>query len=1037
MIFPTHYHNPHLAGGHDKLTHTNDLSLQTMKKQLKGLSGMLMLTWALCLLSRTAYSQTTFIQNGPLDERHITYAITGATIHPESGQVIENGTIIWKDGKIEAIGQALPIPQGAVEISGRGKHIYPSFIDLFSDYGMPEVKKEKDGGAPQYDPSTKGAYAWNDALKTQQSAAALFNADPKKAESLRKMGFGMVASHRRDGISRGSAVLTMTGDEKENLMIVKTEAAGALSFDKGSSGQEYPSSLMGAIALLRQTYLDADWYKSQKEETILPLQEWNRLSSLPQIFEAGDKLNVLRAQKIAAEFKALYIIKSSGNEYQRISEIKSAGCRLIVPLHFPEGWDLSDPYDASNLSLGELRHWESAPGNAAMLATAGIPFCLTQFDLKKKEDFMKNLRKAMRYGLSEDAALKALTETPAEWMGISATAGKLKKGYLSNFIICTHKLSEDNNTILEHIIKGRRYIIQESLPQEANGKYRLSAGKNAKLILEVSGAPGAMKLQVLNDTVKLKTEGSYLAPQSMKLHFESPKGESPDGKYRLSGIYERASLQGTGQDPSGNWFTWKAERISDLTSAAVKDSSPTMTPIPATYFPHMAYGYTNAPAQEDVLIKNITIWTSEEAGVLKEHDLIISKGKFIKVGKSLTAAPGMKVIDGTGKHLTPGMIDEHSHIAVSNEVNEGSYSITSEVRIGDVIDGDDINIYRQLSGGVTTSHLLHGSANSIGGQTALIKLRWGKSPEAMKFEGADGFIKFALGENVKQSNWGERNVSRYPQTRMGVEQTMYDAFIRARAYDARRKVLKPGDIFRRDLKLEALAEILNKKRFITCHSYVQSEINMLIHLADSFHFKVNTFTHILEGYKVADKMKAHGVAGSTFADWWAYKYEVMEAIPHNASLMHRMGILTSVNSDDAEMARRLNQEAAKGIRYGGMSEEDALKMSTINPARMLHIDARTGSIKEGKDADIVIWSDNPLSVYAKVEKTFVDGICYFDLEKDLELRKKNAEDRARLIQLVMKDKSGEKNKPRMSVPRLLHCNDMEKLYHEHLPYEKQ
>jgi imidazolonepropionase-like amidohydrolase len=441
--------------------------------------------------------------------------------------------------------------------------------------------------------------------------------------------------------------------------------------------------------------------------------------------------------------------------------------------------------------------------------------------------------------------------------------------------------------------------------------------------------------------------------------------------------------------------------------------------------------------QEDVLIKNISIWTSEDAGVLKEHDIIISKGKISKIGKGLQALPGMKVIDGTGKHLSAGIIDEHSHIAVSDQVNEGSFSITSEVRIGDVIDSDDINIYRQLSGGVTTSHLLHGSANCIGGQTALIKLRWGKAPEAMKFEGADGFIKFALGENVKQSNWGDRNITRYPQTRMGVEQIYYDAFSRASAYDKQSKNLKPGQAFRRDLKLEALAEILNKKRFITCHSYVQSEINMLMHVADSFDFKINTFTHILEGYKVADKMKAHGVAGSTFADWWAYKYEVMEAIPHNASLMHRMGILTSVNSDDAEMARRLNQEAAKGIRYGGMSEETALRMVTIHPAKMLHIDNRTGSIKEGKDADLVIWTDTPLSVYAKAEKTFVDGICYYDMASDLELRKKNAEERTRIIALMMKEKGSGKAKPGMQVPRLLHCNDMEKLYHEHLPYEAQ
>jgi len=1006
-----------------------------MKKYTRGLLRLLMLGIFIGVQTGSiTLAQTTFIQNGPLDERHITYAITGATIHAESGLLIDNGTLIWKDGKIEAVGAGLPVPAGAVEISGRGKHIYPSFIDIFTDYGMTETKKEKEGSLPQYDPANKGAYAWNDALRTHQSAVSLFSADAKKAEALRKIGFGVVGTHKRDGISRGSVMMALTGDEKENLMVLKPEVAGALSFDKGSSGQEYPSSLMGAIALLRQTYLDAEWYKSQKEEFILPLQEWNRLSSLPQIFEAGDKLNVLRAQKIAKEFNSNYIIKTSGNEYQRVNEIKAAGCRLIVPLQFPEGWDLSDPYDATNLSLAELKHWESAPANPGILAKAGVPFCLTQHDMKKKEDFMKNLRKAIRCGLSEDAAVKALTETPAEWMGIQTVAGKLKKGFIANFIISSHKLSENDNIILEHIVKGKRYIIQDGMPTESNGKYKINAGNKNNLTLEISGAPATAKFQIFSDTLKIKTEGSYQSPGFLKLTFESLRGENPAGSYRLSGVIEGGKIQGTGQDPAGNWFSWNATKFSDISPAAQKDSIPTFI-TPQTIYPNMAYGNSSEPVQEDVLIRNITIWTAEQAGILNEHDILISKGKIAKIGKELSAAPGVKVIDGRGKHLTPGMIDEHSHIAVSNEVNEGSYSITSEVRIGDVLDCDDINIYRQLSGGVTTSHLLHGSANSIGGQTALIKLRWGKSPDGMKFEGADGFIKFALGENVKQSNWGDKNVTRYPQTRMGVEQTIYDAFIRAKAYDEKRKSLKPGEFLRRDLKLEAIAEIINSKRFITCHSYVQSEINMLMHLADSFHFKVNTFTHILEGYKVADKMKAHGVAASTFADWWAYKYEVMEAIPHNASMLNRMGIVTSVNSDDAEMARRLNQEAAKGIRYGGMSEEDALKMATINPARMLHIDKRTGSIVEGKDADIVIWTDHPLSIYAKAEKTFVDGICYFDLEKDMELRKYNARERARLIQLVMKDKSGAKNKPTMSGRQLLHCNDMEKLYHEHLPHE--
>ncbi len=406
-------------------------------------------------------------------------------------------------------------------------------------------------------------------------------------------------------------------------------------------------------------------------------------------------------------------------------------------------------------------------------------------------------------------------------------------------------------------------------------------------------------------------------------------------------------------------------------------------------------------------------------GIQENTDVLISAGKIISVGKNLSD-PTAKVIDGKGKHITPGIIDEHSHIAISRGVNEGTQAVTSEVRIGDVLDPDDINIYRQLSGGVTTSHLLHGSANPVGGQTALIKLRYGKNAEDLKFEGADGFIKFALGENVKQSNWGDDQRERFPQTRMGVEQVFIDAFNRAREYEKNKTA-------RKDLELDALVEILNKKRFITCHSYVQSEINMLMKVADQFNFSVNTFTHILEGYKVADKMKTHGANASTFSDWWAYKYEVIDAIPHNAAIMTKEGLNVSINSDDAEMARRLNQEAAKSIMYGGLTEEQSLKLVTLNPAKMLRIDNRVGSVKAGKDADLVLWSDNPLSVYAKAEKTFVDGINYWDLEKDAKKQKDLKSEEARLIQKMLDSKNGgaKTQRPSFTKPTLYDCETLE------------
>ncbi len=403
----------------------------------------------------------------------------------------------------------------------------------------------------------------------------------------------------------------------------------------------------------------------------------------------------------------------------------------------------------------------------------------------------------------------------------------------------------------------------------------------------------------------------------------------------------------------------------------------------------------------------------------------------------------MQTLDAQGMHLTPGIIDEHSHIAISRGVNEGTQASTSEVRIGDALNPSDINIFRQLAGGVTTSQLLHGSANPIGGQSAIVKLRWGQPYGKMVFAEAPPFIKFALGENVKQTNWGERYTSRYPQTRMGVEQIFYDYFYRAKSYGERKALYEASpkdkkkkrkskneddaDAFRVDLELEALLEILEGKRHITCHSYVQSEINMLMHVADSMGFKVNTFTHILEGYKVADKMAEHGAAGSTFSDWWAYKYEVRDAIPHNASLMHRAGVLTGINSDDAEMARRLNQEASKAIKYGSMSEEDALKLVTLYPAKMMHIDYLVGSIAPGMHADLVLWSGHPLSTYSKAEITFIDGIRYFDRSRLTDLMERDRIDRNRIADMMRQEKENgeESRKPERKMERYYHCTDIE------------
>ena len=381
------------------------------------------------------------------------------------------------------------------------------------------------------------------------------------------------------------------------------------------------------------------------------------------------------------------------------------------------------------------------------------------------------------------------------------------------------------------------------------------------------------------------------------------------------------------------------------------------------------------------------------------------------------------VVDGTGKHVTSGIIDEHSHIAAF-AINESGHNSTAEVRMSDVVNPDDSDIYRNLAGGVTAIQLLHGSANPIGGQSAVMKLKWGAPIDEMVIADKK-FIKFALGENVKQANWN--SFSRFPQTRMGVEQVFVDYFTRGKEYEAKKK---SGQPYRMDEEMETIVDILNMDRLISCHSYVQSEINMTMKVAEQFGFHINTFTHILEGYKVADKMAEHGVGGSTFSDWWAYKYEVNDAIPYNAAIMHRAGVTVAINSDDGEMSRRLNQEAAKIHKYGGISEEDAWKMVTLNPAKLLHMDDRAGSLKPGKDGDVVIWTDHPLSIKARAEKTIIEGKVFFDMKKDEELRKTVQREKAQLTAMML----AEKNKGLQTQPakkkekQRMHCDTEQTLY---------
>jgi len=968
-----------------------------------------LLLLALSLLTpHSSFAQQTFPTAAPSDERAGAYAFTNATIYTDYKTRVEGATLLIRDGKVVAAGQNVAVPKDAVVQDCKGKNIYPGFIDLYATgYGLPAPPAPTGGGGfgrPQQPLSNKkGPYSWNEALRSEYNAAEVFANDPKAAEELRKLGFATVLTHRADGISRGTGALVSLNDQRENESLLNTAASHHLSFSKGTSPQTYPSSLMGCIALLRQTYLDGQWYKANgsAEERNLSLEAWNRAQSLPQIFEVGDKLDLLRAARLGQEFGVKYVVKTAGDEYQRLDEVKATGLSLIVPLNFPEGYDVRDPYDALNVSLKELKHWEMAPSNASRLHDAGITFCLTTNGLKDKSKFLDNLRKAIEHGLDEQEALKALTYTPASIINAYAQTGSLEQGKIASFVITAGDLFRPETKIQQTWVAGKNYDIapDKYMGRDLRGTYQLAVGRES-YTLTVKGKTDSPEGQVMKaDSSKIKATLAY-SNGLVSLSFQPDTLKK--GLVALSGSIIGTTWNGNGTYPDGTWTSWSATQTKPADAEKPTKQAPVVAPtVGDMIYPFIAFGRSEKPKPETILIQNATVWTSEKDGILQNTDVLISNGKIQRVGRRLPVEGGATVVDGTGKHLTAGIIDEHSHIAISRGGNEFGQESSAEVRIGDVIDSEDSDIYRQLAGGVTSSHILHGSANPIGGQTQLIKLRWGAAPEEMKFANWPGYIKFALGENVKQSS--NPNGNRYPQTRMGVEQVYVDYFTRAQEYS---KLKRSGKPYRKDLELEALAEIVESKRFITCHSYVQSEITMMIRVAERFGFKLNTFTHILEGYKVADKMAKHGAGGSSFADWWAYKMEVYEAIPYNAKLMADRGVTVAINSDDAEMARRLNQETAKTIQFGNNKEEDAWKMVTINPAKLLRVDDRTGSIRTGKDADLVLWNENPLSVYARAEKTWVDGIRYYDRQADAQAQAQLRTERARLIQKLQAEKKG-------------------------------
>ena len=857
-------------------------------------------------------------------------AFVNATIVVNSEKTIENGTIIFRDGKIINVGKGIKMPKNTIIIDKKDKFIYPSFIETTSSMSIKEAKRlAYSTRSAMYGPTREGFY-WNDHILSDYKAYLDYKYDSSKAKELRASGFGVVNTHRSNGIHSGTGILLALSDSSnENQRVLSNNSTEFYSFNRNAlSNQSYPTSIMGSMALIRQFFHDLEWYSAgQAKNKDYAIEAAIKNKFMPKIWNSGSNLNFLRALKISKELDIPFAVVGSGFEYMDLNAVLKYKNKLIIPVNFPAAYDVSDPDLTKKISLGSLREWNQAPSNLYMLEKNNIQFSVTSSGLKKKSELLPNIRKAIRRGLSTKSALEALTVNPASILKIKGVTGELTKGSYANFLVTSKPIFDENSDIYENWVIGVKHVVKKEIKPTSKNK------------------------QVVNDTVK-----------------------KADKKIKAIDF------------------------------------------VPVT-FPNKAYGNKTVPQSENMIIRNATVWTNEAEGILQNTDVAVSNGVIVAIGQNLQNNNNSREIDGTNKHLTSGVIDEHSHIAASS-INESGHNSSAEVTIADVINPNDISIYRTLSGGVTTIQILHGSANPIGGQSAIVKLKWGETAENMLMKDAAKFIKFALGENVKQSNWS--SYSRFPQSRMGVEQVYVDFFQRAKEYGeqwdkynslpkrTKSKTPKP----RYDIEMEVVWEILRGERHISCHSYVQSEINMLMKVAESFGIKINTFTHILEGYKVATKMAKHGAGGSSFSDWWAYKYEVIDAIPYNGPILTEAGVTVAYNSDNAEMIRRLNQEAAKAVKYGGLSEEEAWKYVTLNPAKLLRIDDKVGSIAPGKHADLVIWSHNPLSIYAVAEKTIIEGAIFYDYMKLDEKIKHNEKEREIIItQLKEAKKSGAKTQP--------------------------
>ncbi|RNC80455.1 MAG: hypothetical protein ED559_01180 [Phycisphaera sp.] len=1010
---------------------------------------------SIALAQPTGDSALSSPENGPRVTDPGLHAITGGTVHLPSGEEILV-TIMIRDGKIERVARA--IDADAVDLTGyrvwelpEDAHVYPGFVEPWFEVDTPE-----------HDSALPGRH-WNSRITPNRSVLEGAGLNSGDAESLRKLGFVAAGIAPDDGILRGTGAVVSTASPTDNSAaddptIYRREAFHAVDFYRGGwgGGMQYPTSQMGCIALIRQSIDDAEWQANSGLNPSTNALDALTMVDAPFVFNTDHELEALQADHVLGAFDSSreLVLVGTGTEFKRLDAIADTGASVIVPLRFPRKPDVSSVGKADSVDLSTMMIWEQAPTNARRLIEAGVTTAITSSKSRKRGKFFGNLHQAIEAGLSKDDALAMVTTVPADLLGVGDVLGTIEAGKPACLVVASGDLFDpdaDDVKIRDVWVEGVRHEISTDDAHPFDGEWAIWVGPEDQPVYEMTINVDGKKItgtEAADGDEPSTGDARHVKMTENTISFLLDDEDDGTGTYIMSGILTGDRIAGSAIGPDDGSFTWAAKRIESDDAAAEEDADEDVAdeadddegeraPDELPGYPFGAYAVDSLPPQETVLFTNATIWTSGPAGIIEKGSLLIENGRISVIADQTEGEIALRIPENTrtfdleGKHITPGIVDAHSHTGTwTFGTNEGAQSVTAEVRMEDTSDPDHINWYRQLAAGVTTVNTLHGSANPIGGQNVIQKVRWGSvHPRDMHLSGAMPGIKFALGENVTHANWGNDGRDRYPQTRMGVDSIMRDRFTAARQYardwtsylrtsgdsatevgmsDSLAKSLAKASVFegqippnsvlpRRDHELDAIAEILAGDRLIHCHSYRQDEILMLAELAREFGFIIGTYQHGLEAYKVAESVREYSLGASIFSDWWAYKVEVQDAIPQAGPVMWEAGVNVSYNSDSDNMVRRLNTEAAKAIKYGNVPEDEAFKFVTINPAYQLGIEDRVGSIEVGKDADLAIWSGYPMSTLSQCEQTWIDGRQYFSIEKDRQMRTRIAAERARLI----------------------------------------